>query len=50
MENRLNENKKEFLLLCEDIKRPGMSELLKWLETSDFFTAPASTKYHGSYE
>ena len=50
MENRLNENKKEFLLLCEDIKRPGISELLKWLETSDFFTAPASTKYHGSYE
>ena len=44
MENRLNENKKEFLLLCEDIKRPGISELLKWLETSDFFTAPASAK------
>ena len=36
--------------MCEDIKRPGISELLKWLETSDFFTAPASTKYHGSYE
>lgn len=28
------------------IKRPGAGELLKWLEKSDFFEAPASTKYH----
>lgn len=25
-------------------------DFCKWLENSDFFTAPASTKYHGNYE
>lgn len=34
----------------EQIKRPGAEDLLAWLETqTDFFTAPASTKYHGAY-
>ena len=34
----------------EQIKRPGAADLLAWLETqTDFFTAPASTKYHGAY-
>lgn len=28
------------------IKRNGSAELLNWLETTDFFTAPASTKFH----
>lgn len=28
------------------IKRPGADKLLAWLESTDFFTAPASTKYH----
>ncbi|MDO4945461.1 MAG: hydrolase [Ruminococcus sp.] len=28
------------------IKRQGSAELLEWLKKSDFFTAPASTKYH----
>ena len=32
------------------IKRPGAEELFKWIENSDFFTAPASTKYHEAYE
>lgn len=32
------------------IKRQGAKELLDWLEKTDFFTAPASTKYHGSIE
>lgn len=26
--------------------RPGAEQFLQWLETTDFFTAPASTKYH----
>lgn len=35
----------------EQITRPGAADLLAWLETqTDFFTAPASTKYHGAYE
>lgn len=32
------------------ITRKGAAELLAWLESTDFFTAPASTKYHGAYE
>ena len=32
------------------ITRPGADELLKWLETTDFFTAPASTRFHGNYQ
>ena len=36
----------------ENIKRPGSDKLLAWLcsDSSDFFTAPSSTRYHGSYE
>lgn len=35
----------------EQITRTGAADLLAWLETqTDFFTAPASTKYHGAYE
>lgn len=30
----------------ENIKREGSRELLEWLQTTDFFTAPASTRYH----
>lgn len=32
------------------IKRPGAAALFKWIENSDFFTAPASTRYHECYE
>ena len=32
------------------IKRPGADTLLAWLESSDFFTAPASTRFHGDHE
>ncbi len=40
-----------FLQLYQDnIKREGADALLAWLKTSDFFTAPASTRFHGSYE
>ncbi|WP_238988752.1 HD domain-containing protein [Calorimonas adulescens] len=34
----------------ENIQRDGSTELLNWLKKSDFFTAPASTKYHLSRE
>ena len=42
--------KERFLELFSTITRPGKEALLKWLESSDFFTAPASAKYHGAYE
>lgn len=45
----LEKQKQEFLTLCrENIKRDGLEDLLGWLQKSDFFTAPASTRYHGA--
>lgn len=32
------------------IKREGNRDFLDWLLKTDFFTAPASTKFHGAYE
>lgn len=45
-------NKQEFIGLVEGIKREGadIPKLIKKLENSDFFYAPASTKYHASYQ
>ena len=43
--------KQEFIRLCnENIHRDGINDLLGWLQKSDFFTAPASTRYHGAYD
>ena len=43
--------KEEFIQLFNDnIKREGAKEFLKFLEQTDFFVAPASTKYHSAYE
>lgn len=39
-----------FITLCGEIDRKGMSKLMEWLEKSDFYIAPASSKYHGAYE
>lgn len=44
------DNKEKFIeLYTKYIKRPGADELLNWLESTDFFTAPASTRYHEAY-
>ena len=43
--------KDEFIQIYNDnIKRSGADKLLEFLLKSDFFTAPSSTRYHGSYE
>ena len=42
--------KEQYLELLKEIKREGMEELIKFIEKTDFFIAPASTKYHGDYE
>lgn len=47
MENKL---KVDFLKETEVIKRKGIDKLLEYLETTDFFTAPASTAFHGAHE
>lgn len=44
-------NKERFLEIFDTcIQREGKDKLREWLLTSDLFTAPASTKYHGDYE
>ncbi|MDI6738182.1 MAG: metal-dependent phosphohydrolase [Nanoarchaeota archaeon] len=42
--------KEEILGHLSGIKRKGMPGLVQYLETSDFFHAPASTRFHGNYE
>ena len=44
----IEENKKLFLDLVGSIERDGINELVAFLEKSDFFTAPASTRFHCS--
>lgn len=47
----MSELKERFLTVYkETVTRAGSDSLLDWLEHSDFFVAPASTKYHGCYE
>jgi len=41
---------KDFMgLYSSHIKRAGAAGLLAWLESTDFFTAPAGAKHHGAY-
>lgn len=43
--------KDEFLeIFNANITRQGKDEFLSWLNKTDFFTAPASTKFHSAYE
>lgn len=44
-------NKQAFIKIAtENIAREGINKLLAWLEKTDFYTAPASTRFHGDYE
>ncbi len=43
--------KDEFIaIITENVTRTGASQLLDWLATTDFYTAPASTRFHGACE
>lgn len=42
-------NKEQFIKIMEQVERPGVDKLLDWLEGTDFYSAPASTRFHGSY-
>ena len=41
--------KEEFLNLLRSVKREGIDDLIRFIENTDFFTAPASTRFHGDY-
>ena len=46
----MESNKDKFIRLFKEyITRPGSEKLLEYIESTDFFTAPASTRYHGNY-
>lgn len=43
--------KEEFIaIFTENVNRHGAKELLDWLQTTDFFDTPASTKFHCACE
>ena len=42
--------KDKFIELLLSTRRDGIENLLEHLKNTDFFTAPASTQYHGAYE
>lgn len=43
--------KEEFIELLKSTKRDGIEELISFMdEKTDFFKAPASTRFHGNYE
>ena len=42
--------KEEFIELLKSTKREGIDEIINFLEKTDFFKAPASTRFHGNYE
>lgn len=47
----VSENMERFLEIYDKyVVRGGTADLKQWLMDSDFFAAPASTRYHGSYE
>ena len=45
------DNKERFIAVFQEkITREGAAPLLEWMEKTDFFTAPASTRFHGACE
>ena len=42
--------KEKFLELLKTVNREGINDLIDFIEKTDFFKAPASTRFHGNYE
>ena len=42
-------NQETAIFLLQPIKRPGIESLLDYMLESDYFTAPASTRFHNSF-
>src|SRR5690554_7343052 len=43
-------NKDKFIERLKQVKRQGIDDLIAYLEETDFFSAPASTRYHSSFD
>lgn len=51
MTKKCEELKNEFIdIVKANISRIGINELMQYLDETDFYVSPASTKYHGAYE
>lgn len=51
METDINKNKANFVALVNAyVHREGIDSLMQFLEESDFYTAPASTRFHGAFD
>ena len=49
-QQQLDDMKQEFISLLRSTGRPGIENLITWLDTqTDFFIAPASQGYHGCF-
>lgn len=47
----VEETKEEILeIIHANIHRQGIEDLENWLKKNDFFTAPASSRFHGNFE
>nr|KEI08045.1 beta-lactamase [Clostridium novyi B str. NCTC 9691] len=44
------ENKEKIIELLKSTERPGIEIIIQYLNETDFFVAPASTKYHGNFD
>ena len=42
--------KNEIISLLKRVNRDGIDRLIEFLEKTDYFTAPASTRFHSNYE
>lgn len=45
-----NENVERFEHLLKSVDRDGMDSLIEFIRKSDFYTAPASTRFHSCHE
>ena len=45
---QLEEMKAEYKQLLSSVQRPGIENLIEWLDKCDFYEAPSSTKYHNN--
>ena len=45
-----DQNQETVIFLLQSVNRPGIESLIDYLLESDYFTAPASTRYHNVFE
>ena len=42
--------REEFINLLRSTNREGIEELIDFIDRTDFYKAPASTRFHGNFE